>query len=45
MWKRLSEASFDTAHVIMGGDFNHLEETDRRGKAGEHFMMKREATA
>jgi len=45
MWKRLSEASFDTTHVIMGGDFNHLEEMDQRRKAREHFMMKREATA
>jgi hypothetical protein len=28
MWKQLSEANFDIAHVIIGGDFNHLEETD-----------------
>jgi hypothetical protein len=32
MWKQLNEASFDTAHVIIGGDFNHLEEMDQRGK-------------
>jgi hypothetical protein len=41
MWKRLSDASFDTAHVIIGGNFNHLEETDRRGKVGERFMLRR----
>jgi hypothetical protein len=34
MWKRLSNANFNTAH------FNHLEETDRRGKVGEHFMLR-----
>ncbi|CAK9226139.1 unnamed protein product [Sphagnum troendelagicum] len=28
MWKWLSEANFDTSHVIIGGDFNHLEEID-----------------
>lgn len=28
MWRRLSEASFDIAHVIVGGNFNHLEETN-----------------
>jgi hypothetical protein len=28
MWKRLSEANFDTSHVIIGEDFNHLEETN-----------------
>jgi hypothetical protein len=41
MWKRLSEASFDTTHVIIRGDFNHLEKTDRRGKAGQHLMLKK----
>ncbi len=44
MWKWLSETNFDTAHVI-GGDFNHLEETDRRGKVGERYMLKREAAS
>jgi hypothetical protein len=32
MWKWLSEANFDTAHIIIGGDFNHLEEMDRKKK-------------
>ncbi len=38
MWKRLSKANFDTSHVIIRGDFNHLKETDRRGKAGGTFQ-------
>jgi hypothetical protein len=29
------QANFDTTHVIISGDFNHLEETDWRGKAGK----------
>jgi hypothetical protein len=41
MWKWLSETNFDTSHVIIKGDFNQLEETDRRGKTGERFMMRR----
>jgi hypothetical protein len=44
LWKRLSEANFDTFHVIIRY-FNHLEETNRRGKAGEHFTMRREAAS
>jgi hypothetical protein len=41
----LSEASFDIAHVIRGGDFNHLKETDQRGKARERFMLRREVAS
>jgi len=42
MWKRLNETKFNTSHVIIGGNFNHLEETDQRGKSGEGFMMNKE---
>jgi hypothetical protein len=45
MWKRLSKANFDTTHVIIGGDFNHLKKTDRRGKIGERLMLRREAAS
>ncbi len=31
VWKKLSEANFVVDHVILGGDFNHFEETNRRG--------------
>jgi hypothetical protein len=34
MWKKLSETNFAADHVILGGDFNHFEETDRRGIVG-----------
>jgi hypothetical protein len=42
---QLSEANFDTSRVIVGKDFNHLKEIDRRRKAGECFMMRREAAS
>jgi len=45
MWKRLSEANFDTSHIIIGGDFNHLEETYWKGKVQERFMMRKEAAS
>jgi hypothetical protein len=42
MWKQLSEVSLAADHVIVGGDFNHFEETDRTGIARERRMHKRE---
>jgi len=45
MWKRLNETNFDTSHVIIRRNFNHLKKTNRRGKVGERFMMRREATS
>jgi hypothetical protein len=43
MWKRLSEANLVADHFILGGDFNHWEETQRGGVAGKRRMHKREA--
>ncbi len=45
MWKRISEAEFTADHVIIGGDFNHLEEVDCRGRARERRMHRREAAS
>jgi endonuclease/exonuclease/phosphatase family metal-dependent hydrolase len=45
MWKQLSEANFDTARIIVRDDFNHLEETDQRGKARERLMRRREVAS
>jgi endonuclease/exonuclease/phosphatase family metal-dependent hydrolase len=45
MCKQLNEANCDTSHVIIGGDFNHLEEINQRRKAREHFMMRGEAAS
>jgi exonuclease III len=43
LWKKISEANFSAEHVIIGGDFNHLEEEETRGQAGERRMHRREA--
>jgi exonuclease III len=45
MWKRLSEANLATDHFILGGDFNHWEEIERGGEAGNHRMHIREVVA
>jgi hypothetical protein len=45
IWKRLSEANFDTSHVIIRRNFNHLEETNQRGKVGKHFTKRRKVAS
>ncbi len=45
LWKKISEANLTADHVIIGGDFNHLEEEEARGKAGERRMHRREAAS
>jgi hypothetical protein len=45
MWKRLSETNLATDHFILGGDFNHWEETERGGVAEKRRMHRREAVA
>jgi endonuclease/exonuclease/phosphatase family metal-dependent hydrolase len=42
MWRKLSETAFIANHIIIGGDFNHLEETNYRGLVEERQMHKRE---
>ncbi len=45
MWKKLGEANFTSRHLILRGDFNHLEEIHRRGIAEERQMHRKEAVA
>ncbi len=45
LWRRINQAGFTSDHIILGGDFNHLEETDRRGTSGERQMHRREAAS
>ncbi len=45
MWKKISEADFSADHTILGGDFNHLEEEDCRGRVGERRMHRKEVVA
>jgi hypothetical protein len=45
LWRRINQVEFTADHIIVEGDFNHLEETDRRGISGERQMHRREAAA
>jgi len=41
LWKKIRDANFTAEHVIIGGDFNHMEEEEARGKARERRMHRR----
>jgi exonuclease III len=45
LWKKIGEANFTADHVIIGGDFNHMEKEEARGKVGERRMHRREAAS
>jgi hypothetical protein len=45
LWRRISEANFTTDHIIIGRDFNHLEEEETRGTAGQRRMHRRQSVA
>jgi hypothetical protein len=45
LWKKISEANLTSDHVIIGRDFNHLEEEEAKGKVGERRMHRREAAS
>ncbi len=43
--RKISQARFTSDHIIPGGNFNHLEETSRRGTSSERQMHRREAAS
>jgi len=45
LWRKITQASFDSEHTLIGGDFNHLEEITRRGVPGTRQIHKHKATA
>lgn len=45
LWKTIRRAKLDSDNTIIGGDFNHREETSRRGIVGERQMHRREAAS
>jgi hypothetical protein len=45
LWRRVSDAEFVADHLIMGGDFNHLEEVNNRGLVVERWMHRRETAS
>jgi exonuclease III len=42
---KINNVEFTADHIIVGGDFNHLEEVDRIGTTGERQMHRRETTS
>jgi hypothetical protein len=45
MWKRLNEMNLAIDHFILGGDFNHWEETECEGVAEKCQMHRKEVAA
>jgi hypothetical protein len=45
MWKKINQVEFTSDHTILGGDFNHLEETTRRGTSCEKQMHRKEVAS
>jgi endonuclease/exonuclease/phosphatase family metal-dependent hydrolase len=45
LWQKVSETNFNADHVILGGDFNHQEVMDCRGRVGLRQMNRRESSS
>jgi exonuclease III len=45
LWRKITQASFDSEHILIGGDFNHLEEITRQGVPDARQIHRREAAA
>jgi exonuclease III len=42
LWRKINQSDFNSDHIILGGDFNHLKVTDGKGTPGERQMHRRE---
>jgi endonuclease/exonuclease/phosphatase family metal-dependent hydrolase len=45
IWAKITQGNFESDHILVGGDFNHLEEITRRGVPGTRQIHRREASA
>jgi hypothetical protein len=45
VWRKITQESFDSDHILVGGDFNHLEEITRRAEPGTKQVHRKEAVA
>jgi exonuclease III len=43
IWSKIMQESFDSDHILVGGDFNHFEEITRRGVLDTRQIHRREA--
>ncbi len=45
IWAKITHNNFESDHILVGGDFNHLEVIARRGVPGTRHIHRREASA
>ncbi len=45
LWRKINNAHLIANHIIVGGDFNHLKEVDRKGTARERHMHRKEVAS
>jgi exonuclease III len=45
LWQRINQADLSSDHIILGGDCNHHEATNRRSTVGEKQMRRRESAS
>jgi exonuclease III len=45
IWGKITQGNFESDHILVGGDFNHLEEITRRGVPSTRQIHRREASA
>jgi hypothetical protein len=45
IWAKITQGNFDSDHILVGGDFNHLEVITRRGVPGTRQIHRKEASA
>jgi endonuclease/exonuclease/phosphatase family metal-dependent hydrolase len=45
IWAKITQGNFESDHILVGGDFNHLEVIARRGVPGTKQIHRREASA
>jgi exonuclease III len=45
IWRKITQSNFDSDHILIGGDFNHLEEITRGGVPGLRQVHRRKAAS
>ncbi|CAK9195834.1 unnamed protein product [Sphagnum troendelagicum] len=45
IWRKITQSNFKSDHILIGGDFNHLEEITRRGVPSLRQVHRREVAA
>jgi len=45
IWRKITQSNFDSDHILIGGNFNHLKEITRRGIPGTRQVHRKEAAS